>query len=78
MFMLVHSYNLSWFFRFYIVAIFQEDQGVPSQPSARPSPVKWKLRYAVTYPHRVERLCLCAAAPKVGQAAYDNWMRRDW
>jgi len=33
------------------------------------------LQYAVTYPHRVERLCLCAAAPKVGQAAYDNWMR---
>ena len=27
------------------------------------------------YPERVERLCLCAAAPKVGQAAFENWMR---
>lgn len=33
------------------------------------------LQYAVKYPERVERLCLCAAAPKVGQAAFENWMR---
>eukprot|EP00435_Cladocopium_sp_Y103_P024309 s430_g5.t5 len=33
------------------------------------------LEYAVRFPQRVERLCLCAAAPKVGQAAFDNWMR---
>ncbi|CAJ1387706.1 unnamed protein product [Effrenium voratum] len=33
------------------------------------------LQYAVQYPQHVERLCLCAAAPRVGQAAYDNWMR---
>ena len=28
------------------------------------------------HPHRVERLCLSAAAPRVGPAAYENWMRR--
>lgn len=33
------------------------------------------LEYAVRFPQRVERLCLCAAAPKVGQAAFENWMR---
>lgn len=29
----------------------------------------------MSHPERVERLCVCAAAPRVGQAAYDNWMR---
>eukprot|EP00439_Symbiodinium_sp_Y106_P067789 s4891_g11.t1 len=33
------------------------------------------LQYAISHPHRVERLCLSAAAPRVGPAAYENWMR---
>lgn len=33
------------------------------------------LEYAVRYPQRVERVCLSAGAPRVGQAAYANWMR---
>ncbi|CAE7630344.1 unnamed protein product [Symbiodinium pilosum] len=33
------------------------------------------LQYAIRFPQRVERLCLSAAAPRVGPAAYENWMR---
>eukprot|EP00930_Biecheleria_cincta_P040076 TRINITY_DN27491_c0_g2_i1.p1 TRINITY_DN27491_c0_g2~~TRINITY_DN27491_c0_g2_i1.p1 ORF type:complete len:863 (-),score=154.54 TRINITY_DN27491_c0_g2_i1:326-2914(-) len=32
------------------------------------------LEYAVRYPQRVDRVCLSAGAPRVGQAAYANWM----